>query len=49
MTIDDAIKHCLERANEDCAGEHRQLAMWLGELQGLRISMQTLIQKCLIH
>ena len=45
MTIDDAIKHCLERANEDCAGEHRQLAMWLGELQGLRISIQTLIQK----
>lgn len=48
MTIDDAIKHCLERANKDCsdcAGEHRQLAMWLGELQGLRISTQTLIQK----
>lgn len=48
MTIDDAIKHCLERANKDCsecAGEHRQLAEWLGELQDLRISMQTLIQK----
>lgn len=48
MTINEAIKHCLERANKDCsdcAREHKQLAEWLGELQDLRSNMQTLIQK----
>lgn len=39
MTLDEAIKHCEEVANdragccEDCAEEHRQLAEWLKELR----------------
>lgn len=39
MTIDEAIIHCEEVANdragccEDCAKEHRQLAEWLKELR----------------
>jgi hypothetical protein len=42
MTLDEAIKHCEEVANdragccEDCAEEHRQLAEWLTELVELR-------------
>lgn len=31
MTLDEAIKHCTERANE-----HKQLAEWLVELKELR-------------
>ena len=39
MTIDEAIRHCEDVANdkcgcaEDCVSEHRQLAEWLRELQ----------------
>ena len=39
MTIDEAIRHCEDVANdkcgcaEDCVSEHRQLAEWLKELQ----------------
>lgn len=43
MTIDEAITHCIEVAeqNEDqsckkCANEHRQLAEWLRELEAYR-------------
>ena len=39
MTLDEAIKHCEERANQDCtdcAKEHRQLAEWLKELMQYR-------------
>ena len=42
MTIDEAIIHCEEVANdragccEDCAEEHRQLACWLKELKQYR-------------
>ena len=42
MTIEEAIKHCEEVANdragccEDCAEEHRQLACWLKELKQYR-------------
>ena len=38
MTLDEAIDHCLERANQDCsscADEHLQLAEWLIELKNL--------------
>lgn len=39
MTLDEAIRHCEDVANdrcgcaEDCVSEHRQLADWLRELQ----------------
>ena len=36
MTLDDAIKHCQQVADEsdcECADEHRQLAEWLQELK----------------
>lgn len=43
MTIDEAIKHCEEVAEEqeknecnECAAEHRQLAEWLKELKAYR-------------
>lgn len=34
MTLEEAIKHCEEKAQgcDACAQEHRQLAMWLKEL-----------------
>ena len=39
MTLDNAIEHCLERANggDQCAVEHWQLAQWLDELRRLRM------------
>ena len=43
MTLDEAIDHCLERANQDCsscADEHMQLAKWLIQLQELRKNAQ---------
>ena len=43
MTLDEAINHCLERANQDCsscADEHLQLAEWLIELKKLRKNAQ---------
>ena len=37
MTIDEAIRHCEEKAREmgctECAQEHWQLAAWLRELK----------------
>lgn len=42
MTLDEAIKHCEEVANdragccEDCAEEHRQLAEWLKDYKRLK-------------
>ncbi|WP_276954306.1 hypothetical protein [Helicobacter rodentium] len=40
MTLDEAITHALEKANElkncECAKEHLQLAEWLKELKFLR-------------
>lgn len=39
MTLDDAIKHCQQVANEsecECANEHKQLAEWLKELKKFR-------------
>lgn len=39
MTLDEAIKHCKERASQDCsecAKEHLKLARWLEELKMLR-------------
>lgn len=42
MTLDEAIKHCEDVAEdrcgcaEDCAEEHRQLAEWLKELKERR-------------
>ena len=41
MSIDEAISHCLERANQDCSKcsmEHKQLAEWLIELKDRRAS-----------
>lgn len=41
MTLDEAIRHCIEKANEQCscnyscALEHRQLAVWLSDLKAL--------------
>ena len=41
MTLDEAIRHCEDVANdrcgcaEDCVSEHRQLAEWLKELQSI--------------
>jgi hypothetical protein len=43
MTLDDAIKHCQQVADEsvcECADEHRQLAQWLQELKKFK-KMQT--------
>ena len=43
MTLDEAINHCLERANQDCsscADEHLQLAEWLIELKDLHKNAQ---------
>ena len=45
MELDEAIRHCLERANQDCsecANEHRQLADWLMELKCRRAKKDTL-------
>lgn len=47
LTLDEAIKHCCEKAEElvknsddkdciECAGEHLQLAGWLIELKQRR-------------
>lgn len=43
MTLDEAIKHARDKANEQkchsckkCAEEHEQLASWLGELKAYR-------------
>jgi hypothetical protein len=40
LTLDEAIKHCEEKANElggcDCGNEHLQLAQWLKELKELK-------------
>ena len=43
MTIDEAIKHCLDKVEKErkncnigCAKEHEQLAEWLKELKCLR-------------
>ena len=40
MTLDEAIKHCLDVAHNnscaDCRDEHMQLAGWLLELKGRR-------------
>ena len=35
MTLDDAITHCLQKAQActACGEEHRQLAAWLSELK----------------
>lgn len=38
MTLDEAIAHCNERAEQcdACGAEHKQLAIWLKELKVLR-------------
>ncbi len=38
MTLQEAIKHCEEKASDcnKCADEHRQLAEWLLELKERR-------------
>lgn len=45
MTLDEAIKHAEEKADElgctECANEHRQLAEWLKELKKYRNETQT--------
>lgn len=45
MTLDEAIEHCEEVAEEteckNCAKEHRQLANWLKELKQLRKQTKT--------
>lgn len=41
MTLDEAIQHCKEKANEQCSSnyncalEHKQLAIWLSDLKAL--------------
>lgn len=38
MTLDEAIKHCEEKAcgNSECAKDHKQLSEWLKELKALK-------------
>lgn len=38
MTLEEAIAHCQERAEQcdSCGAEHKQLALWLTELKMLR-------------
>ena len=38
MTLEEAIKHCEEKAckKDQCAFEHKQLAEWLMELKAYR-------------
>jgi hypothetical protein len=38
MTLDEAIKHCEEKAQQcgDCGKDHAQLAEWLKELKRLK-------------
>lgn len=40
MTLDEAIKHC-----EEVAEEHRQLAEWLRELKAYREAREEIIRK----
>ena len=44
MTIDEAIRHCLNVAEtctvKACAEEHRQLAEWLMELKRARVLLK---------
>lgn len=68
MTIDEAIKHCNEVASgalckstvnhKACGEEHKQLAEWLEELQGLKENTtenlgthieQFICSKCELH
>ena len=48
MTLDEAIKHCEEKEQEQalngcfaCAEEHKQLAEWLKELKDYREGLRT--------
>jgi len=47
MTLDEAIKHCEEKAQcgTDCGMEHKQLAEWLKELKDLRKKVEDLEEK----
>ena len=44
MTLEEAIKHCEEKAcgDSECNREHKQLAEWLKELQRLKALPSTL-------
>ena len=51
MTLDEAIKHCEEVAEEqeekeclECAAEHRQLAEWLKELKAYRKAEKKILE-----
>lgn len=48
MTLDEAIKHCEEKASGcgDCSNEHRQLAEWLVELKSRRERGAEMICDC---
>lgn len=49
MTLNEAIKHCEEKAKElgctKCGKEHAQLAEWLKELQRYRFTYSVLLDK----
>ena len=47
MTIEEAIKHCEEKAlcGDACSLEHKQLAEWLKELKGYRMDEETKLDK----
>lgn len=49
MTLDEAIKHCLEVAHNttcvDCKNEHLLLAGWLLELKGRRKKNDNVLEK----
>lgn len=57
MTLDEAIKHCKDVANDinscsDCKDEHLQLAKWLSELKKRKsntITIEDLYQWALDH
>ena len=50
MTLDESIKHCYKRAEEnrieceECAKEHEQLAGWLEELKRYREIIETITE-----
>ena len=43
MTVDEAIKHCYNVANnkcDSCGAEHKQLASWLEEYKQLKYEVE---------
>lgn len=45
MTLEEAIKHAEDKSNTctDCGMEHKQLAMWLRELEAFKMISETCV------